>query len=164
MNKDTLILAHWDMVDCLLDEIYLGQHDDKLHGPEMIEEMFRYFASHDARFNAVGFRWNQRGFMAYANGKYEWRGEAAIAAFLGLSMTEMPSSYRGIGPNPQRATSEALRLIYKRFTDQVQAREWMRWHVQKLHGYTCKAVDMWLNYPRRFPVIVDGELKHWTQL
>lgn len=154
---DTLILSHWDMVDCLFDEVYLGKHDDKLHGPEMIEELFRYFASHDPRFNAVGFSWNQRGFYQYTDADgITYGAEGAIAAFLGLERKgecHLPNKQGEMIPARMRAAQSAVNLIWRRFEDATMARVWLRWHVQKMHGYDNKQRDLWKGYPRDFPAI-----------
>lgn len=148
VTMDTLILSHWDMVDCLFDEIYLGKHDDTLHSREPIEELFRYFASHDPRFHAVGLRWNIKGYLEYTDPEGRtYRAEGAIAVFLGLGTKTVRGSVE--------ASHLAINLIYKRFDTKVDARVWLRWHVQKLHGYDNKQRDLWKDYPRDFPSIAS---------
>jgi hypothetical protein len=142
MSPTQQIRFRWTMVDCLFDEVYLGRHDDTLHGPEMLEELFRYFACHDRRFKAVGLGWDRRGFMYYGH----YIGEAAIAAFLGLGLTK---------GTPERASQAALQIIYKPFADILEARVWLRWHVQKMYGYSSKPHDLWIGYPRNFPQITN---------
>lgn len=156
MNKEEkLVLAHWDMVDCLMDEVVDKVLDKGLHGPEFIESLFHEFASHDKRFHNAGFFWQQAskpqkyeavkvqpgGYMYY-KGYY---GEAAIAAFLGMDI-------KGEGPSAQ-ATVKTLEFIYRRFEDKYKAREWLHWHIQKMHGWTCKARDFDKGCPRRWPDI-----------
>jgi hypothetical protein len=139
------VRIHWTMLDCLFDEVYLGQHDDTLHGPEMLEELIRYFACHDPRFNAVGLSWNRKGFIQYRMGDdYQdyYAAEAAIAVFLGL----------GIKSNAH-ATYLSLPTIYKRFDNILEARIWIRWRVQRMYGFDNKARDLWTGYPRNFPQI-----------
>lgn len=143
---DTLIRSHWEMVECLFDEIYLGKHDDTLHSHEMLEELFRYFASHDPRFHEAGLMWNLRGYIEYIDGSgNRFLAEAAIAAFLGLEL----KTSRGV----PAANHAALRMIYRPFKDLLDGREWVRWHVQKMHGYSCKQRELWRGYPRDFPRI-----------
>lgn len=140
---DTLTLTHWDMIDCLMDEIFLGKHDDILHGPEMLYELFRYFVSHDERFHAAGFRRNEKGHMEYTDREGNvFLAEGAIAAFLGLK-----TKRKG------EASYYCLPLIYRPFSDMVEARAWLRWHVQALHGFKIYKRDLWREYPRNFPDI-----------
>lgn len=140
MHTSPVIRAHWAMLDCLFDEIFLGQHSDTLHEKEMLEELFRYFASHDPRFNAVGLVWNAKGYVEYRG----YRAEGAIAAFLGL-----PTTARG------DATHVAIKAIYKVFTSLLDFRIWLRWHVQKMYGYDRMDRDLWADYPRDFPDITS---------
>lgn len=140
MNVTPEIRTHWAMLECLNDETYLGLHGDTLHDKEMIEELFRYFASHDPRFNAVGLTWNPKGYVEYRG----HRAEGAMAAFLGLPLTA-----RG------DAAHQALNILYKSFDSKLDFRVWLRWHVQKLHGYTNKTRDLWTDYPRVFPQITN---------
>ncbi|QBJ04455.1 hypothetical protein HOV23_gp118 [Pseudomonas phage Lana] len=140
MNATSEIRAHWAMVECLFDEIYLGQHGDTLHEREMIEELFRYFAGHDPRFHAAGLRWNPKGYIEYRGCK----AEGAIALFLGL-----PTTPRG------DATHQAVNTLYKTFETTLDFRVWLRWHVQKMYGFTDKRRDLWTDYPRVFPSIVN---------
>lgn len=147
MNTPTpLTRQHWDMVDCLFDEIFLGKHEDTLHGPEMLEELFRYFASHDPRFHRAGLTWNPKGCVEYTDEHGQlYQAEGAIAAFLGLELK--------VG---KEASYYSLRTIYKPFKDLIEARTWLRWHVQKMHGYDNKQRDLWTGYPRDFPNICNG--------
>lgn len=150
-------LKHWDMVDCLFDEVYLGKHDDRLHGHELIEELFRYFASHDERFHAAGFSWNLQGYYQYVDEEgLTYMAEGAIAAFLGLERKGeafLPNHQGVLISTRVRAAQSAINLIWKRFEDSTQARVWLRWHVQKMHGYDNKQRDLWKEYPREFPQI-----------
>jgi len=140
MHTQPIIRDHWGMVDCLFDEVYLGRHGDTLHSHEMLEELFRYFASHDPRFHKAGLHWNHRGFVEYGG----FKAEGAIAAFLGLPLTS-----RG------DASFAALAKIYRHFRDKEEARTWIRWEAQKLYGYTRKDQELWKDYPRDFPEIVN---------
>lgn len=133
------------MVDCLFDEVYLGQHEDTLHDKEVLEELFRYFASHDPRFNKVGLSWNPKGYVQYEDGHGGlWVAETAIAVFLGLALNAR--GYPTVG---------SIDFIYRKFGNLVEARVWLRWHVQKMFGFTRKERDMWTDYPRVFPTITN---------
>lgn len=172
MNNDKIILAHWDMTDCLMAEVSEIVGPEGLHGHQLMEYLFHEIASRDERFHAQGFRWNQsKGYMQFtptytessdpfntqwaANTEGVYYGEAAIAAFLGFAV-------KGKFLKMQ-ASAEALRFIYREFADKVEARDWLRWHVQKLHGYTCRTRDMEKGRPRRWPIINGNSVTHWTQ-
>ena len=139
-----LVRSHWGMVDCLFDEIFLDKHEDTLHEKEVLEELFRYFASHDPRFHAAGLCWNQRGYVEYRAGGTCYKAEGAIAAFLGLPVNRFGD-----------ATGNALNVIYRQFASLLEARIWLRWHVQKMYGFDRKERDLWTGYPREFPVVTE---------
>ena len=148
MNNDRIILAHWDMADCLMAEVADKPLAEGIHGPWFIEDLFHAHASHDPRFHVEGFFWHQKGYLQYndwGTGQ-QYYGEAAIAAFLGLGVV-------GQGRRMQ-ASKEALRFVYREFADRMEARDWLRWHVQKMHGFTCKAKEMDVGRPRQWPKII----------
>lgn len=157
--KPELLRSHWEMTDCLCDEIFLGRHEDTLHGKEFLYEMFLFYASHDPRFHAVGWSRHAKGYMMYTDpdGR-EYRAEAAIAAFLGLPMKteQVIINHRG-----KRivylawAAGAALSMIFRQHADIADFHDWLRWHVQKQRGYTHKGRELDHGYPtggpRKFP-------------
>lgn len=141
---DTLIRMHWEMVECVLDEINKDLHTDTVHDREVIYALFRYFIPGDERFEQAGISWNPKGSVRYTNGSGNvFEGEGAIAVFLGLG-TKVVRGY-------VEADHTALSVIYKRFETNQMAWEWIRWKVQKMHGFTHKGRDMMRGYPRDFP-------------
>lgn len=134
-------LKHLKMLDCLLDEVYLGTWPygvEELHDKDVIASLFAYYVANDPRFP---IKRGPRGYLVYEG----FAAEDAIAAFLGLD----------VSPRYKHATPRSLRFIYRSFDDLAQAREWLRWQCQKLEGFTHKRDDLWTGYPREFPRIED---------
>lgn len=132
-----MILKHMQMLDCLLDEVYLGKWrfgEEALHDKDVIASLFAYYVPHDLRFD---FRRHPKGYITYKG----YAAEFAIIEFLGLEGGVHRSK-----PHPR-----ALKFIYREFKDLAEAREWLRWECQKLEGYTHKRDDLWKGYPREFP-------------
>lgn len=130
-------LKHWKMLDCLLDEVYLNRWPygaEELHDKDVIASLFAYYVPFDPRFPVNRCA---RGYLVYQG----WFAEDAIAHFLGLELT----------PKHGKASTAALKVIYKEFKDLAQAREWVRWQCQKGDGYKHSRDDLWKGYPRQFP-------------
>lgn len=141
---DTLIRMHWEMVECLLDEINKDLHTDTVHDREVIYALFRYFIPTDPRFQKAGISWNHKGSIRFTDGAgITYEGEGAIAVFLGLGTKVVRGHVE--------ASVGALSIIYKRFETNAEAWDWIRWRVQKMHGYTCRNRELMRGYPRDFP-------------
>lgn len=134
-------LTHLKMLDCLLDEVFLGKWPfgkEQLHDKDVIASLFAYFVPFDPRFP---IKRCAKGYLVYEGRT----AEDAIAHFLGLEVT----------PKYGKASASALKFIYKEFKDLTHAREWLRWQCQKGDGYTHSRDDLWKGYPREFPRIED---------
>lgn len=145
---DTLIRMHWEMVECVLDEINHDLHTDTVYDREVIYALFRYFIPGDERFWAAGISWNPKGSIRYTDGAGRvYEGEGAIAVFLGLGTKVVRGRVE--------ADHHALTIIYRKFDTNMLAWEWIRWKVQKMHGYTNKGREMMRGYPRNFPRFIN---------
>ena len=145
---DMLIRTHWEMVECLLDEINQEMHTDTVHDREVIYALFRYFIPTDERFMAAGIGWNPKGSVTYTDHTgYVFDGEGAIAAFLGLGQKVLRGRIE--------ADHTAIAIIYKRFEDNSLAYDWIRWRVQKMHGFTDRSRELMRGYPRKFPELLQ---------
>ena len=146
MDALSIIRTHWEMIDCLYDEVFLGKIAGGIHNREALDELFRFYVCYDERFNAIGFTRHPKGYMQYTNPEGKtYRAEAAVSAFLGLDVKSIAQTFM--------ANQSALRVIYRGFEDPVACRVWLRWHVQKMFGYSNKTRDLWKEYPRVFPDI-----------
>lgn len=158
-----LLKAHWEMADCLTDEIFLGDPENTLYGKDFLYELFLYHASHDPRFHAVGWSRHHKGYMVYTDPVgCEYFAEAAIAAFLGLGMKSERVIINDQGKRfvyQDKASGTALRSIFRPFSDILAFHSWMRWHVQKMRGYTIRYRELDAGYPvagpRKFPEVVN---------
>lgn len=129
-------LKHLQMLDCLLDEVYLEKWPygkEQLHDKDVIASLFAYYVPFDPRFP---LRRHHKGYLIYR----EYSAEEAICAFLGLEVTVTG-----------KPSTKALRFIYRHFHDTAEAREWLRWECQKMEGYTNKRDQIWKGHPREFP-------------
>lgn len=164
----SLLRSHWEMTDCLADEIFLHRHEDTLHGREFLYEMFIFYASHDPRFHAVGWSRHAKGYMMYTDpiGRV-YAAEAAIAAFLGLGMKTERVIINHEGKRIvylYRAAGTALRIIFRQFEDIVAFHGWLRWHVQKQRGFTNKGRELDIGYPKGGPRQFPDTLKLINEL
>ena len=156
---DAITFAHWEMLDCLSDEIFLGMHEETLYGKEFLYEIFLYFATLDPRFNAVGLGRDAKRHLQFIDhhGRI-YLAEGAIAAFLGLGMKGRRVIINDKGERFEYqcdADYLAVGMIYRRHADINEFNSWLRWHVQKIRGYTVKYRELDHGYPakgtRQFP-------------
>lgn len=157
--KIPLIKAHWEMVDSLTTEVFLGPRILGADG-QLLYSLFTSVVQYDPRFHAVGWgRCPDKHFMIYTDPMgITYAGAHAVAAFLGLGMKTLRSSINHRGEKLEyysEVSGTGCRTIFREFSDMVAFHDWVRWHVQKMRGFTNKTKELDIGYPtkgaRNFP-------------
>jgi hypothetical protein len=168
MNNSRRIALNWVMVECLAAEVW-RDFPVEWHQGTMLEQLLHWYAARDLRFEWAGFWWSQpdgylvyspeggvppwhegKKFGAWRHEREEWYvGEAAMAAFLGL---DVRSSGLRMAP-----TSQAMRVIYKRFGSAPEASDWINRQVSRRVGPLFASSDS-MGSSGSWPLIMAGRL------